>query len=149
MTVKENLVASINDGNNKAFRKLYGNDKDELKRNAARYINLLNQFMSEFGNADAEFYTSPGRTEIGGNHTDHNWGRVLAGAVDLDNVCIAAKNNSNVIRILSEGYPRIEVGLSSDLKPDKSELYSSAALVKGICSRFRELGYSAGGFDAC
>jgi len=148
MTTQEKLIAEINNGNNKAFRELYGNDQAELSRNGKRYVDLLNQFRSEFGDGDAEFFTSPGRTEIGGNHTDHNWGRVLAGAVNLDNVAVAARNNTNTIRILSEGYPKIEVNLSS-LKPDKSEIYSSAALVRGICSRFSELGHAIGGFDAC
>jgi len=73
---------------------------------------------------------------------------VLAGAVNLDNVCVAAKNNTNVIRILSEGYPRFEVDLTY-LRPDTREQYTSAALVRGICSRLTELGYNVGGFDAC
>ncbi|MCX6301641.1 MAG: galactokinase [Bacteroidia bacterium] len=148
MATAENLIAKINNGDNKAFRELYGNDPAELKRNAKRYADLLKQFNSEFGFSDPEFFSSPGRTEIGGNHTDHNWGRVLAGAVNLDNVSVAARNNTNTIRILSEGYPRFEVDLSN-LKPEKSELFSSAALVRGICSRFKELGHAIGGFDAC
>ncbi|MCX6260040.1 MAG: galactokinase [Bacteroidia bacterium] len=148
MATKENLILKINKGDNKVFRELYGKNPAELKRNAKRYADLLNRFTAEFGSRDCEFYTSPGRTEIGGNHTDHNYGRVLAGAVNLDNVCIAAKNNTSTIRILSEGYPRFDVDLSS-LKPEKSEKYSSAALVRGICSRFKELGHSIGGFDAC
>jgi galactokinase len=148
MATKENLIRKINNGDNKVFRELYGKDPAELIRNAKRYTDLLNKFSTEFGDRDCEFFTSPGRTEIGGNHTDHNYGRVLAGAVNLDNVCLAAKNNSNTIRILSEGYPRFDVDLSS-LKPDKSELFTSAALVRGICSRFKELGHSTGGFDAC
>jgi galactokinase len=148
MTNTENLIIKINKGDNKVFRDLYGTNPSELARNAGRYTGLLAQFTASFGENDPEFFTSPGRTEIGGNHTDHNWGRVLAGAVNLDNVCVAAKNNSNVIRILSEGYPKFEVDLSS-LKPDKSEQFTSAALVRGICARFKELGYSIGGFDAC
>ncbi|OFY65113.1 MAG: galactokinase [Bacteroidetes bacterium RBG_13_43_22] len=148
MATIENLIARINGGNNKAFLELYGNDPAELKRNTKRYTDLLNQFRSEFGDADAEFFTSPGRTEIGGNHTDHNWGRVLAGAVNLDNVCVAAGNDTNIIRIVSEGYPRLEVDLSS-LKPDKREQFTSSALVRGICSRLKEEGFSIGGFDAC
>ncbi len=84
----------------------------------------------------SSFSALPGRTEIGGNHTDHNWGRVLAGAVNLDNVAVAGKNNTNTIRILSEGYPKFEVDLSS-LKPVAKEKYTSAALVRGICSRFQ------------
>jgi len=148
MATKENLISKINNGDNNVFRELYGNDPAELKRNAERYTSLLNKFTTEFGHADCEFFTSPGRTEIGGNHTDHNYGRVLAGAVNLDNVCVAAKNNTNIIRILSEGYPRFEVDLTW-LRPDTREQYTSAALVRGICSRLTELGYKVGGFDAC
>jgi len=148
MATKENLIIKINNGDNNVFRELYGNDPAELKRNAERYTGLLDQFTAEFGNTGCEFFTSPGRTEIGGNHTDHNYGRVLAGAVNLDNVCVAAKNNTNVIRILSEGYPRFEVDLTY-LRPDTREQYTSAALVRGICSRLTELGYNVGGFDAC
>jgi galactokinase len=148
MATTENLIRKINNGDNKVFRDLYGNDPAELKKNAKRYTDLLKQFNAEFGNKDSEFFTSPGRTEIGGNHTDHNYGRVLAGAVNLDNVAVAAKNNINIIHVLSEGYPKFDVDLSS-LKPEKSEQFTSAALVRGICSRFKEQGYTIGGFDAC
>ena len=148
MATAENLIMKINNGDNKAFRELYGNDPAELKRNAERYSNLLNQFKSAFGTSDVEFFTSPGRTEIGGNHTDHNWGRVLAGAVNLDIVSVTARNDTNVIRVLSEGYPGFEVDLSS-LEPDINEKYTSAALVRGICSRFKGQGFAIGGFDAC
>jgi galactokinase len=148
MVNSHDLNARINNGDNGVFRGLYGNDPAELKRNADRYKALLNRFDSEFGTNDPEFFSSPGRTEIGGNHTDHNYGRVLAGAVNLDNVAVAAINNSGTIRILSEGYPKFEVNLSS-LKAEESEKYTSAALVRGICARFKELGYEIGGFDAC
>ncbi len=148
MATTENLTVKINNGDNPAFRELYGSNPAELTRNTKRYIGLLNRFSALFHHGDAEFFSSPGRTEIGGNHTDHNYGRVLAGAVNLDNVAIAARNNSNTIRIDSEGYPQFEVNLSS-LTPDKAELYSSAALVRGICSRMKEFGHSIGGFDAC
>lgn len=144
----DNLILKINNGDNKTFRELYGNDPSELKRNGERYAGLLKKFEAAFGKKDVDFFTSPGRTEIGGNHTDHNYGRVLAGAVNLDNVCIAGRNGTNVIRIQSEGYPEFKVDLSS-LEADKRELYSSAALVRGICARFKELGHKIGGFDAC
>jgi len=148
MTATENLIIRINNGDNKTFRELYGNDVAVLKQNAKRYIDLLKQFNAAFGNKGLEFFSSPGRTEIGGNHTDHNFGRVLAGAVNLDNVSVAAKNNTNIIRIISEGYPKFEVDLSN-LKPVKSERFTSAALVRGVCSRLKELGFIIGGFDAC
>lgn len=148
MASAESLIRKINKGDNKTFHELYGNDKSELVRNSSRYTDLLKLFNDTFGSGDFLFFTSPGRTEIGGNHTDHNFGRVLAGAVNLDNVALAARNNTNVIRILSEGYPQFEVDLSS-LAPEKDEKFTSAALVRGICSRFRELGFAIGGFDAC
>lgn len=148
MSTFEPVIKRINEGNNNAFRKLYGNNITELKRQAKRYTMLLRQFEAAFGNKEVTFFSSPGRTEIGGNHTDHNYGRVLAGAVNLDNVAAAAQNNTNVIRIESAGYPRFEVDLSV-LQPDSKERFSSAALVRGICSRLKELGYAIGGFDAC
>ncbi|MGQ9620324.1 MAG: galactokinase [Bacteroidales bacterium] len=148
MKTSEKIFSLINNGNNKAFRELYGNDSAELKRNVERYVRLLNQFEKEFGKKEVELFSSPGRTEIGGNHTDHNWGRVLAGAVNLDNICVASKNNTSMIRIISEGYPAFKVDLTS-MEPRENERYSSAALIRGICSRFRELGYIVGGFDAC
>lgn len=142
------MVGMINDGDNKAFHELYGDNPAVLKRNAARYIGLMEKFKGEFGDKPMEFFSSPGRTEIGGNHTDHNYGRVLAGAVNLDIVGVAGKNNSNVVRIWSADYPKFEVNLNS-LEVDSNEKYTSAALVRGICSRLKQLGYEIGGFDAC
>jgi galactokinase len=148
MSIAESLIAKINNGSNPVFKALYGSDSAELKAHAKRYTELLRQFETSFGSRNMEVFSAPGRTEIGGNHTDHNYGRVLAGAVNLDNVAVAAKNDSNIIRIESAGYPRFEVDLSA-LKPDKKEQFTSAALVRGICARLNELGYAIGGFDAC
>lgn len=144
----ESIIASINKGQNKAFHELYGNDTVILQKQADRYTGLLKKFQSLFNKDEADVFSSPGRTEIGGNHTDHNFGRVLAGAVNLDNVAVAAKNNSNIVNIESEGYPRIVVDLSK-LTPDKDEYFTSEALVRGISARLKELGYAIGGFDAC
>jgi len=145
MATAEALIAKINK-DNKTLHELYGSKQAE--RHAKRYINLIHQFTGAFGDADLTVFTSPGRTEIGGNHTDHNYGRVLAGAVNLDNVAIASKNSSDIIHIQSEGYPKFEVDLKN-LKADKKEQYTSAALVRGICARMKELGYTIGGFNAC
>ena len=96
-----------------------------------------------------ELFSSPGRTEIGGNHTDHNFGRVLAGAVNLDMAAVAAKNGTNVIRIKSAGYPEFQVDLT-EMNIDEAAFYTfHIVLVKGICARMKELGYEIGGFDAC
>ena len=143
----ETLIENIGDGNNSVFMKLYGNDSETLRKQAIRYNMLLNKYLETFEGFNADIFSSPGRTEIGGNHTDHNHGRVLAAAVNLDNIAVAAKNSSNTVRILSLGYPQFEVDLSG-LNPDKNEYFSSASLVRGISSRVKALGFSIGGFDA-
>jgi galactokinase len=141
------LKAKINDRNNDSFKELYGTNTATLKIQAERYSGLLDKFLNTFASDEPQFFSSPGRTEIGGNHTDHNYGRVLAGAVNLDNVAVAAKNNTSVIQIVSVGYPKFAVDLSQ-LLPLPDEQYTSASLVRGINARLKELGFAIGGFDA-
>ncbi|PWE00202.1 galactokinase [Marinilabilia rubra] len=144
----ESLIERLNNGDNPMFNKLYGSEKSVLKEQFDRYVSLMNDFKSTFGNDDVDLFSSPGRTEVGGNHTDHNHGRVLAGAVNLDNIAVAAPNGTNTIRIKSVGYPEFQVDLT-DMKPDEKEFYTSSALVKGIAAKMKENGYEVGGFDAC
>ncbi|HKJ79155.1 MAG TPA: galactokinase family protein [Prolixibacteraceae bacterium] len=148
MTKINSLLEKIDGGNNALFNELYGNDSKILKQQADRYETLINEFKNTYGNDDVLLFSSPGRTEIGGNHTDHNFGRVLAGAVNLDNIAVAAASDSNVIRIKSVGYPEFQVDLE-DLNIDESQFYTSKSLVKGICARMKENGYKIAGFDAC
>jgi galactokinase len=148
MTKINNLIEKINGGNNPLFYELYGTDATVLKEQADRYASLMSDFEKTYGADDVQLFSSPGRTEIGGNHTDHNYGRVLAGAVNLDNIAVAAANGSNVIRIKSAGYPEFQVDLS-DLSIDESNFYTSSSLVKGICAKMKENGYEIGGFNAC
>lgn len=143
----EILIKKINSGDNKTLTDLYGKDTAVLQKQAARYSRLLEKYTETFQNDDVSVFSSPGRSEIGGNHTDHNHGRVLAGAVNLDNIAVAAKNNSNIVRILSLDYPQFEVDLAN-LEPDKNEYFSSASLVRGISSRLKALGFIIGGFNA-
>ncbi len=142
------LVEKINGGDNPLFQELYGVDTAVLKEQAERYTSLMSDFEQTFGTDDVQLFSSPGRTEIGGNHTDHNYGRVLAGAVNLDNIAVAAANGSNTIRIKSAGYPEFQVDIS-ELVIDESNFYTSNSLVKGICAKMKENGYEIGGFNAC
>lgn len=142
------LIEKIGDGKNPVFQELYGSDEKVLKEQADRYAALMADFQELFGTDDVSLFSSPGRTEIGGNHTDHNYGRVLAGAVNLDMIAVAAANGTKTIRIKSAGYPEFQVDLSS-LEIDESQFYTSSSLVKGICTRMKENGYQIGGFDAC
>nr|WP_319265798.1 galactokinase family protein [uncultured Draconibacterium sp.] len=148
MTKISTLNEKINGGDNPLFKELYGSDFAELKVQADRYAELMGEFEKTFAADDVSLFSSPGRTEIGGNHTDHNYGRVLAGAVNLDNIAVAAKNGTNTVRIKSAGYPEFQVELS-DFQPDESEFYTSTSLVKGIAAKMKENGYEIGGFDAC
>lgn len=148
MTKISTLNEKINGGDNPLFKELYGSDVAELKAQADRYADLMGEFEKTFGADDVSLFSSPGRTEIGGNHTDHNHGRVLAGAVNLDNIAVAAKNGTNTVRIKSAGYAQFEVELS-DFQPNEEEFYTSTSLVKGIAAKMKENGYEIGGFDAC
>ncbi len=108
---------------------------------------LSERFSETFGTR-AEFYAAaPGRTELGGNHTDHQHGRVLAAAVNLVTEAAVAKNDRREICVQSEGYPMVKISLD-DLLPKAEEQGTTAALIRGVAARFVQMGYSIGGFDA-
>ena len=104
-------------------------------------------FAASFGGAPERYFSAPGRTEIGGNHTDHQRGRVLAGAVNLDTVAAVRCNGSKTIRIQSKGYPMSVVDLEN-LTPVPEEINSTPALIRGVAARFAQLGCKVEGFDA-
>ena len=104
-------------------------------------------FAAAFGAQPQRYFSAPGRTEIGGNHTDHQRGRVLAAAVNLDTVAAVDLNGTNTIRILSKGYPMSVVDIT-ELTPVESEINSTPALIRGVVARFTQLGCKVEGFDA-
>lgn len=113
-----------------------------------RIEGLLKSFHELFGEAKPVIYSAPGRTEIGGNHTDHQRGKVLAGSVNVDILAAAAENGSGIVRVKSEGYDMFQVDLGT-LEPVETEQGTTAALVRGICSEAKDRGYEVRGFDAC
>ena len=116
----------------------------------ARALRAVEEFQSAFSPAEdtaAALFSGPGRTEIGGNHTDHQHGHVLCGSVDLDRLACASANGLRMIRIVSEGYPALKVDLDR-LSPQDGEKNTSAALVRGVAAKIQELGYPVSGFDA-
>ena len=130
------------------LRALYGAEESILREQQARYAQLLDRFHSLFGEREgAAFFSAPGRTEIGGNHTDHNNGRVLAASVNLDALCAAAPREDSRVRFNSEGYPALEIDLS-DTAPRKEEEGTTAALIRGVADGMKQAGYRIGGFDA-
>ena len=146
------LLSSLRAGDHdKALAALYALDgaQNSLDRARGRACRMVQSLMDTFSPAEnAALFSGPGRTEIGGNHTDHQHGRVLCGSVDMDMLACAAPNGKNIIRIQSEGYPALEIGLD-DLSVREEEKNTSAALVRGVAARVRELGFTLAGFDAC
>ena len=104
-------------------------------------------FQAAFGTQPQRYFSAPGRTEIGGNHTDHQRGRVLAAAVNLDTRAAVRVNGTRTIRILSKGYPMSQVDLDQ-LEPVAAEINSTPALIRGVVARFVQMGCQVSGFDA-
>jgi len=128
---------------------LYGAKAGAVQRQRARYRGLVEKFQSAFPRADApRLFSTPGRTEVCGNHTDHNGGRVLAAAVDLDAIAVAAPTSDGTITIESEGYPRQSVRID-DLARKAAERSTATALTRGVAARMKDVGHAVGGFCAC
>lgn len=126
------------------YQELYGKEAAGQK---ARYESIQKGFAEVFGSADGgEWFSAPGRMEIGGNHTDHNHGRVLTAAVNLDIVGLVKKTDNGVIRLKSAEYDKIDEVSVSDLEK-RPEVSGSQSLIRGICAKCKELGYQVGGFD--
>ncbi|MEE0946605.1 MAG: galactokinase family protein [Acutalibacteraceae bacterium] len=140
------IITAINEGKyDKTFKILYPCDVNTVRD---RYVSACNNFTKLFGDReDVRIFSAPGRTEVGGNHTDHQHGRVLAGSVNLDVIGIVAANSDNIVRIESEGY-KVEPVSLSQLEADEKEYGTTSALIRGCCSFFKKSGYNIGGFDA-
>lgn len=119
----------------------------KLMLTAQQKQSLDNEFREAFGGTPERYFSAPGRTEIGGNHTDHQRGRVLAAAVNLDTLAAVRVNGTGTIRILSAGYPMSVVELSQ-LEPQQEEVNTTPALIRGVAARFSQLGCQVEGFDA-
>ena len=148
MNISELVNAVSYGGLDEQFRILYGNSERTLLKQKARYLSAAENFSKLYPESDEiHVFSASGRTEIGGNHTDHQHGCVLAAAIGLDTIAIVSFNDEGVIRIKSEGYPAFEVDVDA-LETVPEEKGTSAAIVRGICAKFAELGAETGGFDA-
>lgn len=142
--LKEALYAGVYD---ERLRRVYVTD-EAVRAQYDRYAALADEFARLYkGERDIRLFSAPGRTEVGGNHTDHNHGKVLAAGIDLDAIAAAATNDENIVRVKSAGYSMDVVDLS-DLSVQENETGHSPALVRGMCQGFLNYGYKIGGFDA-
>ena len=122
--------------------------KEDVDFQKERYTKLAVKFEEYFGSGrEVGIFSAPGRTEVCGNHTDHNHGCVLAASVNLDAVAVVGKNDDNIVRVKSEGYKIDAVDLA-ELGVMPSERGKSEALIRGVCAAFKNRGYGIGGFDA-
>ncbi len=145
MNVQETLEMLQSPAAEQLLARLYG--PEHAEENRKRYAHVAEKFAEEYGDKDLLLFTSPGRTEISGNHTDHNHGKVLAGSINLDCVGAAAANHSSKVNIISETFDqRFSVDLN-DLAPSPRKA-GTVDLVKGLLKGFTESGYEIGGFDA-
>ncbi|SFJ37014.1 galactokinase [Paenibacillus sp. UNC496MF] len=128
------------------LEQMYGSE--EREQQVRRYRRAMDSYQAQYGEPAAlSYFSAPGRTEIGGNHTDHNHGKVLAASIQLDTIAAAAAVDTGVISVISEGYPGISVIRLDDLEPQAGES-GTAALIRGIAHGFRQHGYRIGGFNA-
>lgn len=129
------------------LKEIYLADK-AVEEQKQRDIVIIDEFVKLFGESDSiELFSAPGRTEVGGNHTDHNHGKVLAASVDLDTVAAAAKRDDNIIIEKSFKFDALEADIS-DLSVHTEEFGKSSGLIRGMCAGFVEYGYKIGGFNA-
>lgn len=150
MATAKELKKSIEDGAwDAALEKLYGRRASVLEHQRVRYADALDAFAALYGaGREVKIYSAPGRTEIGGNHTDHNHGVVMAGAVDLDVIAVVSQNHDGVARVKSKGFDkRDEVDLAR-LSPVSGEEGHSQALIRGVAAGLAQRGGRVGGFDA-
>ena len=148
MNAKELINRLHNSGLKEELSVLYGADSNVLYRQRHRYSEAIERFTRIFPDReDVHLFSAPGRSEIGGNHTDHQRGCALGAAVNLDVIAVVAFHEEGVIRLKSEGYGMTEIDLS-DLEIHEEEKGSSIAIVRGIAARFAQMGVKIGGFDA-
>ena len=142
--MKQHILAG---GLDERLTYIYG--AQALEAQKARYTKAIDEFAAIYG-ADREvtLYSVAGRSELSGNHTDHNHGCVVAASIDLDIIAVASVREDSVIRVKSEGFPEDEVNFDTYTAPVEAKYGSSESIIAGMCAGFRKDGYALGGFDA-
>ena len=141
----DELIGFLESGGLSKYASLY----DDLDHARERMIAAIKAFVANYGDGrDLYIFSVPGRSEIIGNHTDHNHGKVMAGAINRDILAVVAKNDDGLIRLCSEGYPKDQISLEDISNTAKFRKYTSRALVAGMVNAFVTAGHKVGGYDA-
>lgn len=141
------IISEIENGNyDNLFLDIYV-DEDKISYQKQRYVNAIESYIEEFGEDDVEIYSAPGRSEVGGNHTDHQHGEILAASINLDAIGIVKKTDDMKVSILSNGYTLTTISLENlDMQEEEKE--TTIALIKGVVAGLANRGYKIGGFKA-
>ena len=141
------IISEIENGNyDNLFLDIYV-DEDKISYQKQRYVNAIESYIEEFGEDDVEIYSAPGRSEVGGNHTDHQHGEILAASINLDAIGIVKKTDDMKVSILSKGYTLTTISLENlDMQEEEKE--TTIALIKGVVAGLANRGYKIGGFKA-
>lgn len=123
-------------------------DKNSVAQQRERYMNAIDNFTSIFGEKEVNVYSVAGRSELAGNHTDHNCGQVIAASVNLDIIAVVAKNGTNKINLQSEGFRQLCIDFTEYMEAKEEHFGTSASLIAGMCRGFADNGHTVGGFDA-
>lgn len=149
MNTKELILHIQKGGLDQKFSELYGNDAVNAQR--LRYIELIDGFEKTYGedlHRDIALYSVAGRSELAGNHTDHNCGKVIAASIDLDIIAAVSKSDNRIIRFKSRGFDECAVDLEDYTEPREEMFTTSNALIAGVCRGFLDKDYRIGGFNA-
>ncbi len=125
---------------------IYGEENVESQQE--RYCEAISEFLAIYGERETSIFSVPGRSEISGNHTDHNHGKVLAGSINLDIIAIASKTDDGLIRIKSKGFDEDSIDTNTYTEPKESDYFKSGALIAGMAKAFENAGYNKGGYIA-
>ena len=141
------IISEIENGNyDNLFLDIYV-DEDKISYQKQRYVKAIESYIEEFGEDDVEIYSAPGRSEVGGNHTDHQHGEILAASINLDAIGIVKKTDDMKVSILSKGYTLTTISLEN-LDMQEKEKETTIALIKGVVAGLANRGYMIGGFKA-
>lgn len=138
------VIKEIQEGSYNDILKVVYIDENRIEKQPQRYVAAIEKFISLYGDQEIEIYSTPGRSEVSGNHTDHQNGEVLAAAINLDIIAVVSKND--VVKVLSDDYDLKPISLD-DLSKKEDEVGTSEGLMRGVLARFKELGYAIGGFN--
>lgn len=146
MRTNELLNCIKSGGLDLVLTRIYGSEN--LDSQKERYLEAICEFEEIYGDLEVSLFSVPGRSELSGNHTDHNHGKVLAGSINLDIIAVSAKTDDGVIRIKSKGFDEDSVDLATYNEPREEDFFKSNALIAGMAKAFENEGYNKGGYVA-